>query len=615
MRPSWQHYRALLETYVAPQRPSVALLAILIIGTTALQLIGPQVLGRFIDAAQAGDPLRSLLVLAAVFLVVAALTQVITMAAQYWSERIGWRATNTLRADLLDHCLRLPMPFHHGHTPGEMVERIDGDVTALANFFGQFVIQIVGNALLLVGVLAVLFWEDWRVGAALAVFSMITVLVLLRSRNLAVPAFGAERQATAELYGFLEERIAGIDDVRANGAGAYMQRRFFEHSRAQFRAGIKADLLGASLWSISTTLFAAGYVLALLLGIMLYQRGAVTLGAVFLIFQYTALLQRPLTALTRELQDLQQAGAGVVRIGELFSVRPLANAGTQTVPPGALAVQLRNVTFSYDGANNHLDGTWGTGDRNTKEEGTIFQPSNLQTSHQLTPQPHALDNISFDLRLGEVLGLLGRTGSGKTTLTRLLVRLYAPQTGTIHLGGVPLEHVQAIDLHARVGVVTQDVHLFAGTVRDNLALFDPAIDDQHMLDALDALGLRRWLDGLPHGLNTELATGGAGLSAGEAQLLALTRVFLRDPGLIILDEASSRLDPATEQLLSEAIARLLHNRSAIIIAHRLQTVERADTIMILEHGRIAEYGARAPLANDPDSRFAHLLRTGLEVLA
>jgi ABC-type multidrug transport system fused ATPase/permease subunit len=145
-------------------------------------------------------------------------------------------------------------------------------------------------------------------------------------------------------------------------------------------------------------------------------------------------------------------------------------------------------------------------------------------------------------------------------------------------------------------------------------LFDPMIDDARMLTAIDALGLRRWLDRLPDGLSTELAAGGAGLSAGEAQLLALTRVFLRDPGLIILDEASSRLDPATEQVLSEAIDRLLQQRSAIIIAHRLATVECADTIMILENGQIAEYGARARLANDPESRFVALLRTGLEVL-
>lgn len=575
MRPSLVQYRTLLATYLGPQRWSVVLLAALIVGTTALQLAGPQVLRRFIDAAQAGDTTQALLVIAALFLGVALVTQAVTVAATYWSERIGWHATNALRADLALHCLQLDMPFHHQHTPGEMIERIDGDVTALANFFGQFVIQIIGNLLLLVGVLAVLFWEDWRIGAALAVFSVITMVVLVRTRNLAVPAFEAAQQSEAELYGFLEERLAGIDDIRANGAGAYMVRRFHHHARNRFRLGRTAEIRGASLWSISTTLFACGYVVALGLGIWLYLGGTFTIGAVYLIFQYTALLQRPLAVLTDQLQDLQRAGAGVVRVGALFGMQPQLVDGQRELPTGPLAVALNEVGFSYG-------------------------------------EEPVLDAISFGLQPGEVLGLLGRTGAGKTTLTRLLLRLYDANAGTVTLNGIDVPQLRLDTLRERIGVVTQEVHLFAGTLRDNLALFDSGIDDQRMLDALHALGLRPWFDTLPNGLDTELAAGGAGVSAGQAQLLALTRAFLRDPGLVILDEASSRLDPATEELLQHAIDRLLHGRTAIIIAHRLRTVQRANTIMLLENGHVAEYGPRATLANDPDSRFAALLRTGLE---
>jgi len=213
---------------------------------------------------------------------------------------------------------------------------------------------------------------------------------------------------------------------------------------------------------------------------------------------------------------------------------------------------------------------------------------------------------------GGTLGLLGRTGSGKTTLTRLLLRLYDPSTGEVCLGGVNVRDVLNADLRARVSIVTQDIQLFSATVRDNLSLFDATISDARIFEALDELEMGDWARALPKGLDTMLATGGTGLSAGEAQLLAFARAFLRDPGLVILDEASSRLDPATERKLEHAVDKLLAGRTGIIIAHRLGTVQRVDQIMILEDGRVRESGARDELVRDPDSRFSQLLRAGME---
>jgi ABC-type multidrug transport system fused ATPase/permease subunit len=227
---------------------------------------------------------------------------------------------------------------------------------------------------------------------------------------------------------------------------------------------------------------------------------------------------------------------------------------------------------------------------------------------------NVLHNVSFHLPPGKVLGVLGRTGSGKTTLTRLLFRLYDSTAGAIRLGDVDVRDVALSDLRARVGMVTQDVQLFQATLRDNLAFFNPRIGDEQMERALKELRLWDWLRSLPDGLSTKLAAGGQGLSAGEAQLLAFTRVFLKDPGLVILDEASARLDPATENLLERAVDRLFHapRRTGLVIAHRLQTVQRADDILILEDGRVSEYGPREQLAADPASRFYSLLKTGLE---
>jgi ATP-binding cassette, subfamily B, bacterial len=228
---------------------------------------------------------------------------------------------------------------------------------------------------------------------------------------------------------------------------------------------------------------------------------------------------------------------------------------------------------------------------------------------QATPTLH---DITFTLRPGSVLGLLGRTGSGKSTLTRLLFRFYDPNAGRILLDGEDIRTLTLESLRARVGLVTQEVQLFQASVRNNLTFFDTAIADDQIRSVLAELDMLTWLDSLPRGLDTELGSGNAGLSAGEAQLLAFARVFLKNPSLIVLDEASSRLDPATEQRIERAIDRLLTGRSAIIIAHHLATVRRADEILILEDGSMREYGARRDLMAQPASRFAQLLRTGLE---
>ncbi|MBX3015678.1 MAG: ABC transporter ATP-binding protein, partial [Caldilineaceae bacterium] len=239
-------------------------------------------------------------------------------------------------------------------------------------------------------------------------------------------------------------------------------------------------------------------------------------------------------------------------------------------------------------------------------------------STQPTERP-LLQDFTLTLAPGRTLGVLGRTGSGKTTLTRLLLRLYDPQAGTVELNGIDLRQLTRAALRRHVGIVTQDVQLFHASVRDNLTFFDARLADAAIEEALVTVGLGDWLQALPAGLDTMLAAGGSGLSAGEAQLLAFARLLLRDPGVVLLDEASSRLDPHSERRLDQALNNLLfggqdagtqNKRTAMIIAHRLTTLQKVDDLLILEAGQIQEYGPRAQLAADPTSRFAQLLRTG-----
>jgi len=570
-------YRHLLKTYLWPQWPQVVLLGLLLLAATGLALAQPQVLRHFIDSAVAGAPPDTLAWIAVLIIGVALGLQVAQVAEVNLAENVGLTATNRLRVDLAFHVLRLDPSFHATHPPGALIERTDGDVATLSTFFSRLVLYLIGHTLLIVGVLALLVQVDWRIGAVAALCTGLGVAVMQRMHRVVVPRNAAWRQARADLFGTIEERLAGTEDVRANGAVPYVVHRLLERSRTLLRRQIVAHLASWGTFQAASLLMHLGTVLALAIATALFLAGELTIGTVYLVFAYSESLRRPVEGITRHVQEFQQAAASTGRIRDLLAERSgIVDGPGACLPAGAPSVELDRVTFSY-----------GEGEP-------------------------VLRDVSLRLEPGQVLGLLGRTGSGKTTITRLLFRLYDPQVGSVRLDGVDLRQPTLDALRARIGIVTQDVQVFHASVRDNVTLFDPTVPDARIRAVLLDLGLGPWLDRLPEGLGTRLAPGGGGLSAGEAQLLAFARTFLKDPGLVVLDEASSRLDPATERLLERAVDRLLAGRTAIVIAHRLATVQRADRIAILENGSLVEAGDRVALAADSDSRFGRLLRLGLE---
>lgn len=570
-------YWDLLSQHIRPQKGKFTLLVVLLLTSIGLRIFAPQIMRSFIDSALAGEALAALIGTALAFLAVALVQQVVSVSVTYLGENVAWTATNALRAELAEHALYLDMRFHNDHTPGELIERIDGDVTELATFFSQFALNLLGNGILLIGILAALFAEDWRAGLGFSVFAFATILILGRLKDIAVPHQKARRQADAEIFGFIEEQLAGTEDIRSSGAVDFSIRELFRLQAAKLVHDRKAHF---KRWIIENSMGLAltiGTLLALTSGYWLFTAGLITVGTVYLFLHYINQLEEPIWAMTHEIESFQTIGACVERLTEFRKFKPevLDGPGVE-IPPQPLALGFDNVTFSYNGS------------------GAV------------------LENLSFQLAPGAVLGLLGRTGSGKTTLARLIFRLYDPTNGSITINGADLRQARLETLRKNIAIVTQDVQLFHASVRDNLTFFDRNIPDEQIIQTLRELELGDWLASLPNGLDSKLETGSHSLSAGEAQLLAFARVFLRNPGLVILDEASSRLDPATEQRLERAIDRLLQNRTAIIIAHRLGTVQRADQIMILENGQTLEYGSRPALASDPQSRFYQLLQTGLE---
>lgn len=584
-------YWKLLSAYLRKQRAQIVVLTTMLFAGIALQVINPQIIRAFIDDAIEGGDSGGLVGLAVAFMVIAVVYQGLSLASTWLAERVGWRATNDLRLDLSDHLLHLDMDFHKTHTPGELVERVDGDVTALSNFFGQFVIHVVGNLLLLVGILALLWRENSWIGLTMTLFAMTGLGVMVAVQSVATRWWAAVKALRAEMFGFLGEQVGGTEDVRANGAARFMMRRFTLLLRRWLPAEVRGRHGWSVLWATNILVFGISYLLVFVLGTWQFNRGSLTLGSVYLIFHYAEMLRHPMDRIRSQMEDFQKAAAGIGRVNELFDRQNrLSMEGARHLGEGPLSVELRNVSFSY------------------RED----DPEQGSTALAADSAERVLHDLTIELAPGRILGVLGRTGSGKTTLARLLTRLYDPDRGSVVLGGVDATEADIRSLRRKVGMVTQDVQLFRASIRDNLTFFDSSIPDEEIDDALATLGLENWVAAMPHGLDTVLEAGGAGLSAGEAQLLAFTRIFLENPGLVVLDEASSRVDPATEQLIETAVARLMADRTGVIIAHRLDTVDRADDILILDEGRVAEFGPRRRLADDPDSRFSQLIGTGLE---
>ncbi|MGC9777856.1 MAG: ABC transporter ATP-binding protein [Candidatus Heimdallarchaeota archaeon] len=575
--PSLKYIVSLLKKYMNPYLPQVMLLAVLLLILSGIDILNPQIIRYYIEAVN--EPVlntRLILIASIVYIIVNLIHRVLFVIIRWISQNLAWSTTNDLRIDLTRHCINLDMKFHNQRKTGEMIERIDGDASTLSEFFSTFIIHFLGSFLLLAGILIAVFIESWIYGLIFLGFTIIALIALYLVRKVASPLWKKVRESTTALFGVIEENISGFEDIRANGADEFLMRRFHESAQTDFRNKSKAMIVSRVYYAVNILMGALLNIGILVASYFLADRLGIDGGVLFLLLSYGNNILRPLRLILWQLEQMQNSLANIDRIKEWFDIKSeITDEGNLLFPDEDINLEFDTLDFGYS------------------EE--LF-----------------LKNINFNIEPGKKLGLVGRTGSGKTTIARLIFRLYDPNNGKIKINGLNSKKFPLSELRKNVAYVTQEVELFKASIKDNITFFDYDMTDEQVLRVLEDLGLKKWYDQLPKGLETVIFSEDLGLSAGEEQLLALTRAFLKNPKLVILDEASSRLDPATEKQVDLALEKLLEGRSAIIIAHRLATLQKVDDILILEKGEIVEYGSRAELVKNPNSHFSKLLQQGIQ---
>ncbi|WP_167097825.1 ABC transporter ATP-binding protein [Mycobacterium sp. DL592] len=583
--PRRREARALLGSLLRPYRATVGLLALVVIVENAARLSVPLLVQRGIDHAipplLAGGSSRELVIVVATLCGVVVLQAVSRLIFLSRSGRIGQRVLLEVRRRVFRHFQRLDVAFHDRYTSGRVVSRLTNDVEAIQDMLETGFDSLITAVLTLFGTAILLVALDVRLGLmCLAAFPVLVALVWWFSAESA-KTYRKVRESAALVIVQFVETMTGIKAVQAYRREPRNQE-IFDDVADQYREVnertfqlLAVFMPGVKLVGNLTT----GVVL--LYGGYRALNGEMTIGTLAAFLLYLRMFFEPMQEISQFFNTFQSASSALEKLAGVLAEKPgIADpadpVALDTVRGG---VDLRDVQFSY-----------------------------------VADRP-VLPGLNLSIPPGQTVALVGTTGAGKTTIAKLIARFYDPTSGSVTLDGVDLRDVSQSELRRHVVMVTQENFLFSGTVADNIRFGRPSATDAEVRAAATAVGADTFIDALPDGYDTDVAKRGGRLSAGQRQLIAFARAFLADPAVLILDEATSSLDIPSERLVQRALRTVLADRTALIIAHRLSTVEVADRVLVLEHGRILEDGTPAELIGDGEGRYAALHRAWIESLA
>jgi ATP-binding cassette subfamily B protein len=588
-----------LGPYLAQDRRRLLLALVLLVPLAFAGAIQPLLVGQAISVLR-GEPvlpwLRGLAVPEALRLLVGLLLLAVMVrlglqgTQLYNVQVVGQRLTARIRDDLFRHALALSLRFHDRTTVGRLLTRLTSDVDALAEVFGSGAVGVLADLVSLVVVGVTMISIEWRLGLLLMASQIPVTLAIVWLQGRYRKVNYRVREELGGLNAELQENLQGLEVVQMFRREQENSRRFARGNDTYRRAVTGTILYDSAISAFIEWVSLVAVAVVLAVGGWMVTGGSMGLGSLTTFILFSQRLFDPLRQLAERFTQIQGGLTAVERIGELLD-EPLD------------IVELADSSRSAAARRSGLQG---------RSPGEVVFES---VSFAYRSDDPILDNLSFRIAAGEHVAIVGPTGSGKSTVIRLLCRLYEPQAGRILLDGVDIRELPIATLRQRLGVVLQDTFLFSGNVADNLRL-DAPISDQELERLCGELGLKPLLDRLDQGLASELRERGANLSSGERQLLAVARVAIRDPSVLVMDEATAFLDPSTEATLQSDLDRLLRDRTAIVIAHRLATVEAADRILVLRQGRLIEQGNHLELrrAGGLYAQLADLQEKGLAAL-
>ena len=552
-----------LTRIARPHHRLIAAAGVLFPLIAAFELVQPFLVKIAIDDHILRADWAGLTGVAALFLAALAVLAILRAVESYLMNLTGQRVMHDLRAAIFRHLLRLDAAFYDRYAVGRLMTRVLNDVEAVNEAFTSGLFAVIGDIVTLVAVVGAMLWLDWRL--ALVTFSLVPVLAAVAAwfRVRARDAYREVRRRLARLNAFLQESIQGMTVIQLFAREAHEHRAFRRLNADYRRMLFRSTIWEASLYASVEALGSAALAVLLWYGARQIAAEALTFGTLVAFIQYTTRFFLPIRDLGAKYTVMQAAMASAERIFELLDVVPAVQAPPATsrpAPTNAAAVEFSSVWFAYE------DERW------------------------------VLRDCRFAVQRGEHVAIVGATGEGKTTCARLLNRFYDVARGRVLLEGMDVREWDLAALRRHVGVIFQDTVLFTGSVESNLQLgLDGRVTRPDLDRAIDAAHCRRLVETLPRGLGEELLERGANLSHGQRQLLAIARALVYNPAVLVLDEATSSVDPESEALIRRALARLVEGRTTITIAHRLSTVQSADRILVLHRGRVHEEGRHADL--------------------